>query len=99
MGPPVYREYNAPSTVSTIDLGCDGVSILHREIKFCAGAVIMRQNGESIEQALGDAAKPNVNRLKSLDIPGYIVKGSRTDKLVTLGSSTLTREGFVPDAK
>ncbi|MGN6724633.1 MAG: tudor domain-containing protein [Tepidisphaeraceae bacterium] len=95
MGPPVYKEVNAPSTIVTLTLTDKGAVIWKREIKFAAGGMVRQRRDESLEQAVAEAAKPNPGQLAGLAVPAYIVQGSDPSKVATLGASKLTRSGFV----
>ena len=93
-GPPVIREVDAPSTIVTVTLTKDGDTIWTREVKFAAGFMLMRKGNQTLEEAVQEAGKPSPARIGSLDFPGYVVKSDNPKGITTLGSSTLTRNGF-----
>jgi hypothetical protein len=94
-GPPVVREVDAPSTITTVVLTKDGETIWQREIKFSAQVMVMRKKEQSLEAAVAEAGKPNPGRLGGLDLPSYLVKSTQQRDVATLGESTLTNTGFV----
>ncbi len=98
MGPPIIREYDAPSAILNAALLFDGQEIWKAKHEFRAKVMIMRQGNETLQQAIDRDGKVTPNRLAGLDIPSYLVKGGSTDSIATLGESTLTMTGFVPKA-
>lgn len=99
MGPPVARKVSAPSTIVTATLTRDEQAIWQQTWKYCAGGVLMRQGGQSMEQAAAAAATPNVQSLNSMSLPGYLPKGSTPGNPAALGASSITPEGFGPSVK
>jgi len=93
-GPPLIREFDAPSTIATAVLTKDGEKIWQQDMNFSAAGMLSRRPGESIEQAAAEAAKPEPDRLRFLNIPGYLIKPADKGKVTTLGESTLTAAGF-----
>jgi hypothetical protein len=93
-GPPLVREFDAPSTIVTAVLTKDGEKIWQQALNFNAAGMLSRRPGQSIEQAAADAAKPDPDRLSILDIPGYLIKQDKAGAAATLGESTLTPAGF-----
>lgn len=96
LGPPEMHTVDAPSTIVTFVLTKDGKPIWTRELKYGAGFILNHKGNQSIEQDVADASHPTAGRVKSLDLPGYIVNGTETEKVATLGESDLTPQGFQP---
>ena len=96
---PYYKEIDAPSTIVTVTLTHAGNTLWERKITFSADFIVTRKPGQSDEDAVAAAARPDADRLAGLDVPGYVIAGAAADKPATLGRSTLTRSGFVPVQK
>jgi hypothetical protein len=99
-GPPPVRVYQAPSTIVDFKLMRDNEVIWTRTDVFAMNApIVMLHGGQTMEQAIADAAKPDINRLKFLAMPSYIVKGTYSNGPATLGSSSISSDGFGPTAE
>ena len=96
--PPIAKEYDAPSTITTLTLARDGQTIWSQTMRFQAQVMVPVNGDESVESAIARAGRPDAGRLQYVNLPSHVVRKAPGDdaKVTTLGTSTLTPAGFKP---
>jgi hypothetical protein len=88
---------NVPSNILTATLKYKGEPVWSQELRFAAGGMIQRDANHSFQDVVNEAAKPNAEALKSLNVPSYLPTGAKPGTPAALGLSNLQERRFTPE--